>query len=101
MSVSVTAIRAGITRYCLSQGELALALGIPCTTEFGLGSPLSRLDDLDMEAVAEAAGYRLTDEAYGTDYVLRPAVHKVVHAGARAYAANQPPGRFVHLRSAK
>ena len=54
-----------------------------------------------MEAVAEAAGYRLTDEAYGTDYVLRPAVPKVVHAGARACAANQPRGRFVHLRTAK
>lgn len=76
MSVSVTVIRAGLPKTCTTQAEYASALGIACTADNGLGVPRASLDDVDVEAIASAAGFRVTDEPYGTDYTLRPDVQR-------------------------
>lgn len=72
MHIIATVIRAALPRTCTTQGELAAALGIGCLPSSGLSDPLDDLDDVDVEAVADAAGYRITTESYPSDYVLRP-----------------------------
>lgn len=72
MHIIATVIRAARPRTCTTQAELAAALGIPCSIDTGLNNPLENLDDVDVEAVGLAAGYRLSTEPYLSDYVLRP-----------------------------
>jgi hypothetical protein len=43
-----------------------------CTVDNGFAMPSAPLDDLDIEVLASAVGFRATDEPYGTDYTLRP-----------------------------
>jgi hypothetical protein len=72
MPVTVTVIRAGLPWTCSSQAELAHALAMECTVDNGFAMPSAPLDDLDIEVLASAVGFRATDEPYGTDYTLRP-----------------------------
>jgi hypothetical protein len=72
MQITATVIRAALPRTCTTQEELAAALGIPCSTDVGLSNPSGSLDDVDVEAVGMAAGFRLSTEAYPADFVLRP-----------------------------
>lgn len=79
MSITVTVIRAGIRRSCSEQRELALALGVPCDNAHGFTGPAASVEDLDMDEVAEAAGFRVSEgEPYGDTYTMRQRITPTV-----------------------